>query len=306
MGARDARERHLQHLTGWLNRVGPTEGASLLRIALALIAWAQVGDRLSLAHARDGWDVVLAIAFYCASSCMLVGWRGRLAAGATGLALVAIYHHFGEVHGIEALHRHQSWLLASTVLCLSLSPCHQHLSLDRRRQPLPLDGNLWGLRLIALQLSVVYLFGAIDKTNPAFLSGARLEQIFAEHYFGAALPEWLSYVSAPVSVGITIFEYVLAIGLWVPRLRRPLMMLGITMHACFFLLLPVSTFSILSVVLYLAYLEPVSVSIVCASFGINARFGGVDRSGLLRAAGGTSLGRGEGTSACAPPASAQR
>lgn len=86
-----------------------------------------------------------------------------------------------------------------------------------------LDGRHQVMALRA-QLSIVYAFGALAKTNPWFLSGAVLM-----HHPGSRfdLPD-VVWVAA--SVATVALEAWLAVGLWLPRTRAVSMMLGVGMH----------------------------------------------------------------------------
>jgi hypothetical protein len=58
------------------------------------------------------------------------------------------------------------------------------------------------------------------------------------------------------SIGTVALELTLAVGLWVRRARRWLVPTGIGFHVFVYVTLPVTVFSALSCVLYLAYFDP--------------------------------------------------
>jgi hypothetical protein len=103
---------------------------------------------------------------------------------------------------------------------------------------------------------MIYLGGAYDKLHEMFLSGGRLGQLFS-FYFGShegvAIPYFfeLMTISAWATV---VLEFALSIGLFVPRLRRFLLPAGIAFHAIIYWSMPVSTFSLMVVLMYLSYL----------------------------------------------------
>ena len=117
------------------------------------------------------------------------------------------------------------------------------------------------MRLMTAQLSAVYLWSAIDKCEPGFLGGARIEQIAGFYYFGSDLPlgTALTIASATAAVVVVALELGLAIGVWRPRWHRRLLPLGVAFHAGLYVLLPVATFSATMVLLYLAAIEPAAV-----------------------------------------------
>ena len=138
---------------------------------------------------------------------MFVGYLSRLACFATGLSVLALYVA-GPVTQTAGWAHHHVYLLAVACLLLAMTDCGRSYSIDRlravnaagRAQPMrddPLEyGSLLGQRLIALQLSAMYFWTAIDKTDRAFLSGERLEQTFTWIYSGRAL-EFRAGLSRP-------------------------------------------------------------------------------------------------------------
>ncbi|WP_176480245.1 HTTM domain-containing protein [Mesorhizobium sp. WSM3859] len=173
-----------------------------------------------------------------------------------------------------------TYLLAVAALLIALTPCDRSYSLDRylavtRAErtgvPPPAErGNLWGLRLIVVQLSVLYFFAAFDKSNHAFLSGARLEQIFLWFYAGSDYPSGLAWLATLVSFGVVALEYCLAFGLPFRATRRDLVLPGLAFHAIIYVTLPVYTFSATMALLYLAYFDADAVDKVIALQGIGS------------------------------------
>jgi hypothetical protein len=51
----------------------------------------------------------------------------------------------------------------------------------------------------------------------------------------------------------------LAVGLWIPRWRNAFLALGVALHAVFYVLIPVETFSVTMFALYLAFVDPEDV-----------------------------------------------
>jgi len=119
------------------------------------------------------------------------------------------------------------------------------------------QGNLWALRLMALQLSTVYFWGAFDKTRWAVLGGDRLEQPLMYLYFGSDYPgTWFHWTAVTIAWSALLLEYSLAVGLWFRRVQARLMVAGIVFHLVLYIVLPVTVFSIASIVTYLAFLDP--------------------------------------------------
>lgn len=93
-------------------------------------------------------------------------------------------------------------------------------------------------RLLLTQLSVCYAFAGLTKFNDEFLSGNVLRGIV-----GVALPaEWW----APLSVITIATELSLAIGLWIPRARRSMALVGLVFHASVPLLMTADRYGLAS------------------------------------------------------------
>ncbi len=246
--------------------VGSTRPAALMRIGIALIIFARFGAEVSLFNATSSSGVALGLAFFMVATMMLVGYMSRLASAMTGLALLGMYFIGGAALAVPGWAHHHVYLLAIASILLALTPCGASYSVDRLRElghggAPPERGYLWGQRLIALQLSALYFWTAVDKTDWAFLSGQRLEQIFVWTYTGRALELFLIWppLLALLSIIVVAVEYWLAVAILVPRWRRFALPVGIGLHGTFYLLLPVDTYSITAITLYLALLDPDAV-----------------------------------------------
>ncbi|WP_434722251.1 HTTM domain-containing protein [Mesorhizobium sp. RIZ17] len=251
-----------------------TEGSSrpsaLIRIGLAMLFWSRWAGELLLYMDQSPAGLFLAANFFVATTLLFVGYHSRAAAVWTGAVGLAMYHYFGIELGREPWTHHHTYLLAVAALLIALTPCDRSYSLDRylavmraERAGLPPPaerGNLWGLRLIVVQLSVLYFFAAFDKSNYAFLSGARIEQIFLWFYAGSDYPAGLAWPATMVSVAVVALEYCLALGLPFRATRRYLVLPGLAFHAIIYLTLPVYTFSATMALLYLAYFDADAVS----------------------------------------------
>jgi hypothetical protein len=243
---------------------GSTRPVGLLRIALGCIAWAEYANILA-PHRLGSFDGLSLSGVYFASSTMtVVGYAARPAAivlGALQMAMVL----FGPP---EPWGHHHCWLLGIATLLVGLTPCDRSFSVDRwldiqhcerKGRPIPEErGPLWATRLIALQLCMLYVFAVADKLTPGFLSGQRLEMIFAEKITGSvpvALPGWPLLLLA-ASWGTVAIEAFLAVGMWVPRIRPRALVLAMLVHAAFYLLIPVATFSVTTLALWIVLFDP--------------------------------------------------
>lgn|GEM_PF-1395409 len=236
--------RLLARLARWaVGSEASSRSSALLRIGLALLLWTRFARDLDWAGALTPRFLALSAAFFAATTAMLVGAFSRAAALASAAVAGFLYVVWGVVRGEPGVAHHHVYLLVVASFLCALTPCGRSYSLDRwlavRRAeragaaPPPERGNVWGLRLLALQLSSIYLWSAYDKLAPDFLSGARLERILLWFYAGfdlAALPGFGPAVVA-LSLATVALELALGVGLLVPRARRHLILPGLAFHA---------------------------------------------------------------------------
>lgn len=260
---------------GWaVDTEGSSRSSALIRIGLAMLFWSRWAGELLLYRDQSPAGLFLATNFFAATALLFVGYHSRVAAVWAGLVGLAMYYYFGFQLGREPWTHHHTYLLAVAALLIALTPCDRSYSLDRYLAVMRAEraglappaerGNLWGLRLIVVQLSVLYLFAALDKSNYAFLSGARIEQIFLWYYAGSDYPAGLAWPATIVSVAVVALEYCLALGLPFRRSRRYLVLPGLAFHAIIYVTLPVYTFSATMALLYLAYFDADAVDKVTA------------------------------------------
>lgn len=124
-------------------------------------------------------------------------------------------------------------------------------------------GPCWPIRLVQLQLSVLYGVNALAKCTPEYLSGGVLTGFsrMLPHFHPDlsdgllelppfALPVGLA---APLSVAV---EAGLALGIWIPRLRIPTALLGIGFHGMLRHVLTIGWLDWACVTLYASFLLP--------------------------------------------------
>jgi uncharacterized membrane protein YphA (DoxX/SURF4 family) len=250
----------------FFDREGSTRGAGLMRIGLALLCWSRWSDELLPFHGRGPQHWLLGLSFFLSTTLLLLGLWSRLAAVSAGVTLLYMFLEMGLREGHEPWTHHHTTLLTFAVCFLALVPCGGSYSMDRwlaiRRSdrlglPRPAErGPLWALPLFGIQLSAVYFWGAYDKTAWGFLSGARMQHHLMGLYLGSdPLPGWLGWLMFGVALLTVMGEYSLAFTLWIPRLRGPSIVAGIVLHFLFYYLIPVGTFSLTMVVMYIAFLD---------------------------------------------------
>ena len=249
---------------------GSTRPLGLMRIAIATIVFVRFANEVSLYQGDSLSFVLLGLAFFGLTSMMLVGFKAQAACTGVAITLMTMHFYMGKVHGYPGWSSHHIYILVVSVSLLALSPCGRSFSWDRYRalaqaqdaQDIPPErGDLWPQRLIALQLAALYFWAAVDKTNWSFLSGQRIEEAFIWSFTGRALEPLISLgaILAVLSILVVVVEYFLAFAIFVRRWQVFVLPLGLALHAAFYVLLPVNTYSATVMVLYLALLDPDAV-----------------------------------------------
>jgi len=252
--------------------VGSSRPAGLIRIGLALLILYRfdLGTAVGIREFGAGWTIAL----YGLVAVMLIGFRARLATFATGVLTLTIYYYFSIYLNLETWNHHHVYILAAATFILSLAPCEKSYSVDRwlveRRAAAagtalpPEQGNLFALRLLAVQLVVLYFFAFWDKafiagTNAIFvdfLNGSRLEQIFLFHYWGSnfVIAGWMHWLTAAMASTVAVLELLLPL-LLIRRFQKWLVVPGIALHVAFYVMLPLQTYSLTCILLYLAVID---------------------------------------------------
>lgn len=145
-------------------------------------------------------------------------------------------------------------LVVLLVAYLAFAESDRAFSPVRRSGPRP-DVPWWPQLLMMTQLSALYLFAGLSKINHEFLSGDPLST-----WVGDALPGW---IFPPMAAATVVTEaLVLAVGLWVPRLRVISVVVGVCLHLSILVLISDGVFNLLQLIafalacvpLYLLYL----------------------------------------------------
>jgi hypothetical protein len=248
-----------------VDREASTRPAALLRIGLAVVILARFASELTFRVDLDLARAGITACLWGAAIAMLLGWRAQAACALAALAITAGAWRFGSQGGWN---HHHVYLLVVATACTAITPCGRSYSLDRWRAlaaaeragapPPPERGLVWAQHLIAVQLTAVYFWGAIDKCNPGWLRGDKFEAQVLFYIFDSDPPELAGWRAALValSLGTVALELALAVGLWLRRARRWLVPAGVAFHVFIYMTLPVTVFSALSCLLYLAYFDP--------------------------------------------------
>jgi hypothetical protein len=263
----------VSRLKAWLDRALEqelsTRSAALLRIGLAVIVFTRFADAMMFGPTTDLIGAGIMFVYWTATTAMLLGLCAQLATVATTLAMIAGVVRFGVMlHQSAWAPHHHVYLLIAATACAALTPNGRSYSLDRwfalerceqtGEAPPRERGRVGALYLMAAQLSAVYFWGAFNKTTIGWLSGDKFESQLLAFIFDSdppAIPGWHAMIMA-ASIGTVALEYALAIGLWFGPARRWLIPTGIVFHIVIYMTLPVTVFSALSCLLYLAYFDP--------------------------------------------------
>ena len=184
----------------------------------------------------DGdWWVWLCYGLLVASAVLLtVGWYSRIQAIIVLVLLTSFQdRNYAIVDGEDTLFRMFAFYLA-------LCPAGWAFSLDARRrkrrgldEPPPIP---WGLRLFAIQISVVYLSSAIEKSlGTDWLAGtalyyvSRVDNAFGKFPLPAFAFETL-WLTKLMTWSVLALEWALPVLLWVKRTRRAALAVAIVFH----------------------------------------------------------------------------
>jgi hypothetical protein len=164
----------------------------------------------------------------------------------------------------DRLHYHNNrYELLLLTLLVSLTPCDRSFLLFRAARPGP--APRWAARLVAAQLTVVYLASSLGKLFDADWRGGVVMlhrfaygKPFAEQYLGASASALLSapWFAHAASLAAIASELFLAVGLWWPRTRALCLWLGVMFHLGIEVSARVELFSYTMLSGYLVFVTP--------------------------------------------------
>jgi len=252
-----------------LDKKASTRSSAVLRIGLVFLAWSCFADRLIVYRTFQNPDwFFLGILFFIFSGMLCIGWRTKFSNIAFAFILNIMVFYLGVRDKYYPFTTFPGTLIALSITWLCFLPSGKSFSLDKYIAKSKFKnqnnifhreiGQVWALNLIKVQVAVVYFFAAIDKSYLGF--NERLEQILQSAYFGSYLPwEGLRFIIFLISVLTVLILYLLTFGLFIKNWHRWLMPIGIIFHVFIYLLLPVTTFSLTMILLYISFLDPKDV-----------------------------------------------
>jgi hypothetical protein len=188
---------------------------------------------------------------------------------------------------MTTFHQRNIWTLSSSELLmrtitifLVCSPSGHSLSIDSligrkfKSFNLPKDWSPWALRLIQIQISVVYLWTVWHKLKgDTWLEGTAVYYATRLDSMKNVSIPWLmdSMLFLKMSTWGTLFvETALGIGLWFKEWRKPLILIGIVFHLGIELMMSIPFFELEMIILLFAFNCPQEVRIWIKSFKIKA------------------------------------
>jgi hypothetical protein len=237
--------------------------AYTLRRAQDLIRFGYFGDVFHLplvpeylVPSRSGFATLLAVQAIC-SVLAVVGMLARGALIAAALSgLYAIFCDRLQYHN----NRYELLLVAFLV---ALTPCDRSFRLLGANEPGV--GPRWAARLVAAQLSLVYVASSLGKLFDADWRGGAVLHLrfsYGPHVSEGLLPDTLvALISRPwfaeaASLLAIASELFLALGLWFPRTRAAALWLGVMFHVGIEIFARVELFSYTMLAGYLAFVTP--------------------------------------------------
>jgi hypothetical protein len=204
-----------------------------------------------------GWILLLVSAIS-----LMVGWHSRLAALAAFILIVSFEHRNIWVFNAG------DTAIRIEALFLAISPCGVALSLDQRR----VTGKFWSaqerpqwpVRLMQVQLSLIYLAAAQAKLNGnAWPQGTAVSYALRlPDMLLLPTPHWFTtsaLLMNAVTWGVLTTELAVGILVWNRRLRPWVLAAGVVMHTMVMVTIAVGFFSPAVLVLYLAFVPPAMV-----------------------------------------------
>ncbi|MCP9272021.1 HTTM domain-containing protein [Mycolicibacterium arenosum] len=266
---------------GFWFTVQPAYTLGIVRMAFGVLVffWAlEVGRDLYVRFGSSGfypvppnvpfmWSV---FKLFPSDSALLVGWLALMIAS---VALIFGWHsRFAAIVVfilIFSFERRNPWifnagdgLIRIEALLMALSPCGAALSLDQRRRTgsfwTSQEKSLWALRLMQVQVSVIYISTVIAKLRgETWQSGTavgytlRLDDmlILPVPWFVSDTP----VIANAMTWGTLAVEIAIGVLVWNRRWRAKVLFAGVVLHLSIMLTVVVGFFSLAMFVMYLAF-----------------------------------------------------
>ncbi len=181
----------------------------------------------------------------------VLGWHTRIVSVLIVVGLIVVQRRNVYVLNSGDL------LLRELAFFVALMPAGEVWSLDARRRPSALRSP-WALRMLQVQLSVLYLFSVVAKLGgESWQNGTAVgKAVQLEDLQRFVIPESLAVsvtVAALLTYGTLVAEAFLVFGLWLPRTRWWAMATGVAIHLGIEATLLIGWFSLTIICCYLAF-----------------------------------------------------
>ena len=174
------------------------------------------------------------LALACASVAIVVGWRPSLWLVVAFVLLVAIQRRNTMILNSGDI------ILRNLTVLLALTPTGAAMSVDRIRRhgrdAFWTSGQVapWGLRLVQLQMLIVYFFAFWSKSGDLWRNGTAVSTAFRlqdlQRFGELAILVDNIWVVGFLTWSTLLVELALATLLWVKRLRPGLIVIGVLLH----------------------------------------------------------------------------
>jgi hypothetical protein len=206
-----------------------------------------------------GWWTVPLISPYAAVGLLclacvglVLGWRTRVSAVLVAFLLIALQRRNVYVLNSGDL------LLRELAIFVALMPAGECWSLDARRRGVTRLRAPWALRLLQVQVSLLYLFSVTAKLGgDSWQNGTAVgKAVQLEDLQRFVIPEALATsvtVAAVLTYGTLLVEAFLIIGLWVAKTRWWAIGAGVAIHLGIEATMLIGWFSLTVIACYLAF-----------------------------------------------------
>lgn len=203
------------------------------------------------------WVSLYLVLTMLASVAIAAGFR------VTWASLVATFLNCLVFLADQQTYSNHRWLALILVALLALA----YTPIRRRDEAGGIEASTpsWPVLLMMTQLSVCYLFAAVSKVNPAFLSGEPLTG-----WVRWDLPLWSTMLMA---LGTVATELFLAFGLWFRRTRRVAVGVGLLLHGSIVVMMSQDTVALVAFSLTCVGLYPLFLSLGQQAIASEGRHG---------------------------------
>lgn len=266
----------IQTLRRWAFEPVDTAPMAALRIAcgLLVLGWtlsllpdaqaflAHDGLTPTTAPGTAGWWTLPVVSPYgalavlaLAAVALIIGWHTRVASVVVAFVLIVLQRR--NIYFVNS----GDLLMRQLALYLALMPAGETWSLDARRRGGSRPRAPWGLRLLQLQISILYLFSvAVKLSGSAWQNGSAVGQALQiGDVQRLVIPQPLATSVTFVAIltyGTLFAEAFLVVGLWLPKTRWYAMAVGLSIHLGIEVTLLAGWFSLTILSCYLAFFPP--------------------------------------------------